>query len=132
MILQIIALVLGILLLLVSFLELLGEIKKKRLLQALDEVGELPILLPGTDSHFTDVQHLKSRDLIDVFESCSNEQKTSLLQYLQKQQLAEMDRTRLSGIWWLIISLFRHAYTSAEHRHPRPAKEKLVNSQSPY
>ena len=132
MILQIVALVLGILLLLVSFLELLGEIKKKRLLQTLNEGDKLPFLLPDNPSHLPDIQHLKSSDLIEVFESCSNEQKTLLLQHLQKQQLAEMDRTHLSGIWWLIISLFRHAYTAAEHRHPRPSKEKLVNSRAPY
>lgn len=63
---QIVALISGILLLL-SLLDLLGEINKKRLL-----------------------------------ESSSSEQQTQFLHYLQKKQLAQMDRSRLSGILWLM------------------------------
>ena len=129
---QIVALILGILLLLVSFLELLGEIKKKRLLRTLKEGGDLPIFFPDIPSTTTgsqrktiDSTQLYKHDIIQQFESSTAEQKTEFLHYLQKKKLAEMDLTHLSGIWWLLISVFRHFYAGAKHQHPHPAEKKV-------
>lgn len=128
----------GFVLLIVSFLDLLGEIKKKRFLRNLEDTGNLPVVVPDNQSHLFDSHqnNVNERyfgydlDRIQEFESWSAEEKREILQYLQKRQLAEMDRNRLSGIWWLFISLFRHAYTSAEHRNHSKADDKMADTRA--
>ncbi len=142
---QIIALGLGILLVLVSTLELLGEINKKRILRRVQRASLKDAIWESSCARFLPLEKTGRHYIFDersfkitllkesteeaftklrLYESWSEHDRQELMLYLQRRQLAQMDFNQLSSVWWLLVTWFERALGKIEHLHDKVATQE--------